>query len=170
MSASSNVNLLLCFNDSSIDTLSIPLAECTTFALTPLKWLRFLGFIIYGRQGYLSTSTNGPELDYTVQIEARSYYFISNVELDSYRPRSVLTLLTFSGEPRFADVDAIDNRTSNASDILTGRADFRQNLIERDGPCVLTGDPNYIACHFIPHSKGDTECIFLDLGSICGKL
>ena len=173
MSASSNVKLLLCFNNTSKLALSIPLAECTHFALTPLKWLRFLGFIIYRRQGHLSTSVNGPELDYTAEIEARSYYFISNGKLHSCTLRSPLTLLTFSGEPRLADVNAIDNRTSNASELSTGRADFGQKLIERDGTCVLTGDrPFYCdACHFLPHSKGDTvRALFFDLTSIHNKL
>ena len=53
-----------------------------TFTITPLEWLRFLGFAIYGRQGYISMSMNGPELDYTAQIEAHSYYFISDGKLD----------------------------------------------------------------------------------------
>ena len=59
---SSNVNLLLRLNnDRSELALSIPLVQCTTFATTPLKWLRFVGFVIYGRQAcYLSTSINGP--------------------------------------------------------------------------------------------------------------
>ena len=36
-----------------------------------LKWLRFLGYAIYGREGYLSTSETGPEInDYTANIEA----------------------------------------------------------------------------------------------------
>ena len=58
--------------------LSIPLTQCMALATTPLKWLRFVGFTIYGRQGYLSMSMNGVELDYMAQIEPRSYYFISD--------------------------------------------------------------------------------------------
>jgi len=58
--------------------LSIPLNKCNTFAVNPLKWLRFLGFAIYGREGHLSLSRNGPDLgDYTTPIEARLYYFVS---------------------------------------------------------------------------------------------
>jgi hypothetical protein len=78
------MSVLLCIDHRSEAALSIPLAQCETFAYSPLKWLRFLGFVIYGRQGYLSTSMNGPELDYTAQIEARSYYFISDGKLDTY--------------------------------------------------------------------------------------
>ncbi|KAI9449291.1 hypothetical protein HD554DRAFT_2290294 [Boletus coccyginus] len=158
MSVPSEVKLVLCFNGSSKVALSIPLAESKTFAVKPLKWLRYLGFIIYGRQGYISKFMNGSELDYTEEIEARSYYFVSDGELDFYTLRSFLTLLTFSGEPRFVDVDAMDNRTSSASDISTGTTGFRAALVERDGTCVLSGFPPSFchACHLIPHSKGDS--------------
>ena len=78
----SKVELLLCFDNRNEVALSIPLAQCETFANSPLKWLRFLGFAIYGRQGRLSTSMNGPELDYTAPIEARAYYFMSDGKLD----------------------------------------------------------------------------------------
>ncbi|KAF8556464.1 hypothetical protein OG21DRAFT_636491 [Imleria badia] len=157
----SKVELLLCFGNSGVPALSIPLAQCATFAIRPLKWLRFLGFAIYGQEGHLSTSENGPPLDYTAQIEARPYYFISDGKLDSYTLKSFLTLLTFSGEPRFADVDVIDNKESDKSStpkVSTSRAAFNQRVRERDGTCVLTGDYAHecAACHFIPHSKGDS--------------
>ena len=66
-------------------------------------------------------------------------------------------VVDLSGEPRFADVDAIHNRTSYASEVTTQRADFRINLITRDGSCVFSGEPDRIcaACHILPHSKGD---------------
>ena len=61
--------------------LSIPLDKRNTFAVNPLKWLRFLGFAVYGREGYLSMSEDGPDInDYTACIEARSCYFISEGE------------------------------------------------------------------------------------------
>jgi hypothetical protein len=72
------VRLRLSFGNVTRLALSIPLDKCSTFAINPLKWLRFLGFAIYGREGYLSTSEAGPEIeDYTAGIEARLYYFIS---------------------------------------------------------------------------------------------
>jgi hypothetical protein len=40
--------------------LSIPLAKCQALAVNPLKWLRFLGYAIYGQEGHLSTSDAGP--------------------------------------------------------------------------------------------------------------
>ncbi|KAG9310480.1 hypothetical protein JVU11DRAFT_9624 [Chiua virens] len=78
------VKLLLAIGNRSEVALSIPLAECTTFSNSPLKWLRFLGFAIYGQQGYLSKTEGGADLnDYTAQIEPRPYYFISNSKPDS---------------------------------------------------------------------------------------
>jgi len=68
-------------------------------------------------------------------------------------------LLTFSGEARLVDVNAVDDRTSDASDLTTRRLgrDFRANVIERDGTCMLTGDQvgQCTACHIIPHAKGN---------------
>lgn len=139
MNTPPKVKLWLSFDNENKLSLSIPLAECGTFAVNPLKWLRFLGFAIYGREGYLSTSKAGPEIDdYTADIEARSYYFLSE------------------GEARLVDVDAVDDRTSDASYLTTRRRGFRTNVIERDGTCVITGDidRNCIACHILPHAKG----------------
>jgi hypothetical protein len=75
---SPEVKLWLSFGDITKLALSIPLDKCGTFALHPLKWLRFLGFAIYGYEGHLSTSEAGqPINDYTADIEPRSYYFVS---------------------------------------------------------------------------------------------
>jgi hypothetical protein len=72
------VKLWLSIDNVTRLAISIPIAKCSTFSVNPLKWLRFLGFVIYGQEGYLSTSKDGPEIDdYTANIEARSYYFIS---------------------------------------------------------------------------------------------
>ena len=58
--------------------LSIPLNICTTLSLRPLKWLRFLGYAIYGREGHLSLSAGAePISDYTSNVTARPYYFSS---------------------------------------------------------------------------------------------
>jgi hypothetical protein len=77
MAEASNVELWLPFNNLAKVALSIPVAECTKYAINPLKWLRFLAYAIYGREGYLSKSNSGPEInDYMGDIEATSYYFI----------------------------------------------------------------------------------------------
>ena len=88
MADPSKVKLWLSFHGSSKLALSIPLDQATTFAVNPLKWLQFLGYAIYGREGYLSTSKAGPEIDdYTADIEARSYYFKSPGKLECHSLR-----------------------------------------------------------------------------------
>lgn len=102
--------------------LSIPLHTCNTFAVNPLKWLRFLGFAIYGREGHLSLSKDGPDLgDYAAPIEACSYFFVSE------------------GGPRLVDVDAADDRTSITSSFICPK-DFKINVVGRDGTCVITNE------------------------------
>ncbi|KAF8815106.1 hypothetical protein BYT27DRAFT_7199581 [Phlegmacium glaucopus] len=133
------VELWLSLNGANELALSIPIGKCQELAVYPLKWLRFLGYAIYGQPGYLSMSATGPIDDYTANIVACHYYFISE------------------GQPRLADVDLIDDRTSNASNLSICRADFRSRIIERDGTCVCTGElpRDCNACHIIPHSKGN---------------
>jgi hypothetical protein len=69
----------------------------------------------------------------------------------------LLTLLTFSDDPRLVNVNVVDDRTSDASDLTLHRADFRQRVIAHDSTCVITGDPPHLcdACHILPHSKGN---------------
>jgi hypothetical protein len=137
------VELWLSFNGATELALSIPLAKCRDLAVRPLKWLRFLGYAIYGQEGYLSMSDAGPPIDdYAADIAAHgSYYFISEGK----------------GPPRLVDVDAMDGRTSDASELSDLRADFRDRIVDRDGTCVSTGEQASLctACHIIPHSKGD---------------
>lgn len=40
-----------------------------------LKWLRFVGYTIYGREGHISLTENGPPVDYDLGKEGSSYYF-----------------------------------------------------------------------------------------------
>ena len=65
--------------------------------------------------------------------------------------------MLFLDPPRLVDVDAIDDRTSDASELSDRRADFGDRIVDRDGTCVITGERARLcaACHIIPHSKGD---------------
>jgi hypothetical protein len=86
MSTPPKVELWLLFNNVEKLALSIPLAECHNFAIYPLKWIRFLGFAIYGCQGYLRIeSKTGPAIDnYEAKIEARAYYFVPEGKMDCH--------------------------------------------------------------------------------------
>ena len=72
------VRLYIIIDDQPTLALSIPLNICTTLSLRPLKWLRFLGYAIYGQKGHLSLSqlvanqfpiTLQPQADVILQIE-----------------------------------------------------------------------------------------------------
>ena len=79
---STSVTLWLAVSGNTELALSIPITKCEELALNPLKWLRFLGFIISGQEGYLSLSDAGPDIgNYTIGIEPQAYYFISQGEL-----------------------------------------------------------------------------------------
>lgn len=72
-----NVKLYISLNGKARLALSIPMDKCAALSLYPIKWLRFLGYTIYGREGHISLSDGGPPVsDYTSDIETRSYYFI----------------------------------------------------------------------------------------------
>ena len=81
--ATANVELWLTIGrDGAQLALTIPIYKCWELAVHPLKWIRFLGFAIYGREGYLSTSDAGsPIEDYNGDILAPSYYFICDGKL-----------------------------------------------------------------------------------------
>lgn len=72
------VKLYFRVNRIWIPILSIPSDDFGQFTTRPLKWLRYLGYAIYGREGILKISPNGLELDdYTTDVanlEDRYYY------------------------------------------------------------------------------------------------
>ncbi|KAJ7710961.1 hypothetical protein B0H17DRAFT_1027931 [Mycena rosella] len=118
--------------------LEIPGPELARFSLRPIKWLRYLGWCIYGQPGWLSTTPGGLEVAGDAQPDV-DYYYVSNLPA------------------RFIDVNAIDDRTSNSSQHNQRPASFRQDLIDRDTACIITEAPpnDCTACHILPHSKGD---------------
>ncbi|KAF8588445.1 hypothetical protein K439DRAFT_1658456 [Ramaria rubella] len=126
---------------SYFHVLSIPLEECFRFSLKPLKWLRYLGYAIYGGAGRLETGTSEDhlqEVDYGGAIEARQYYFRSEDPL------------------RFVDVDGVDDKITTLA-ATPRRTQLERELLKRDVTCVFT---NIAAneCqgpHSLPHSKDD---------------
>ncbi|KAJ6632352.1 hypothetical protein B0H10DRAFT_2206719 [Mycena sp. CBHHK59/15] len=113
----------------------IPFIELVRFTLRPIKWLRYLGWCIYGQPGELSATPGGVQVTEDAELSVE-YYYVSSLP------------------PRFIDINAIDDRTSD-SDHYT--ATFRQDLIDRDGLCIVTQAlaNDSAACHILPHSKGD---------------
>ncbi len=147
---STDVELWLYSGSHEIDilALSIPVAECRNYAIHPLKWMKYLGYAIYGAEGRLSTRRDGLEIcDFAADVELAhtiSYQWASRTCRTCHTSRSLLRLSTFSDPPRFVDVDAVNERTSNASELTERRSDFRERVIERDGTCVITTDLAHI--------------------------
>ena len=84
-SSPTTLELWFILDDAPELALSIPVVKCRTLSVHPLRWLRFLGYSIYGREGYLSLSATGPPLDDdTADTAACSYYFISKGKLQCH--------------------------------------------------------------------------------------
>jgi hypothetical protein len=70
--------------DGWIPLLSIPKEELPKFSTRPLKWLRYLGSTIYGREGILKEAQDGPEVeDYAIKDTGTllaDYYYQSTGE------------------------------------------------------------------------------------------
>jgi hypothetical protein len=62
MATNLNVQLWIRFGYGYRHALSIPVHECQRFSLHPLTWLRFLGYAIYGKEGYLSRERDGEQV------------------------------------------------------------------------------------------------------------
>jgi hypothetical protein len=66
-------------------TLSIPVETCQRFSVHPLRWLRYIGFTIYGTEGHIFRSPAGPVVRYSeVDIQAGVYYYIPDSQGKSY--------------------------------------------------------------------------------------
>ena len=79
--ANNDVELWLSFDDELMHTLSIPVDDCKRFAQHPLKWLRFLGYCIYGTEGNISMSDKGPVVaSYETDVQSSCCYFIPDGE------------------------------------------------------------------------------------------
>ncbi|KAF8338530.1 hypothetical protein F5887DRAFT_1273085 [Amanita rubescens] len=144
MATSVNVQLWIRFGDEYQHALSIPVHICHQFSLHPLTWLRFLGYAIYGKEGYISRERDGEQVaDYRpdgAAISAGNYYYISQ-----------------DNGFRLLDPKGMDNRTSSSdtSNVTSRRVNFNRDVVNRDRWCVMTGTTLFEPCHIIPHAKGD---------------
>jgi len=78
-----NVQLWIRFDFGYRHALSIPVHACQRFSFHFLTWLRFLGYAIYGKEGYISHERDGEEVaDYRPDGMAipGNYYYISQGE------------------------------------------------------------------------------------------
>jgi hypothetical protein len=75
-----SVQLWLLIRGSWRSILTIPVGDFHLFTTCPLRWLMFLGYTIYGRQGTLKADVEGPEPDdYTINVGTLNnhYYYVA---------------------------------------------------------------------------------------------
>ena len=74
-----SIQLHVPINNAHLPVLSIPVDDCNRFALNPLRWLRFLGYAIYGSHGHIcSTQDASDRVNYELAIAGGTdYYFVS---------------------------------------------------------------------------------------------
>jgi hypothetical protein len=133
--------------------------ECLTFLVSelddlrfsskPYKWMRYATGIVVGANGELCTE---PDLLNPVPIEYDTG--LSAISINLYYHT------TDQKKRRMFPIDPVlaNPRTVTTSWTTSRRANFCDDVQERDGSCVVTGDiPRYCdAAHLLPHSKGDT--------------
>jgi hypothetical protein len=145
-------------NNSYRQALSIPLDDFQHFSLADLAWLRYVAFTIHGREGYISLTPRGTEIEGDEDIGAKKYYYVSQ-GVSHFIVQGCLSSSIFSESALLLDPDLMDDRTSIATAESTNRGDFRQRVTDRDETCVLTGaEENNIACHVVPHGKTHQVC------------
>ncbi|KIJ57367.1 hypothetical protein M422DRAFT_773951 [Sphaerobolus stellatus SS14] len=121
--------------------LEIPVSLITANCLKPLKYLKYLGWCILAIEGVLRLERDklaGEEVpDMNGQLQGKVYFYSlsNNVAVD---------------------LDVIKARTSTSSSEISGtRAQFRKDLLARDGRCIFTQFPAAAAAHIIPYARGD---------------
>ena len=78
------IEIFLSIDGNQISLLSIPRSDIERLAVSPFQWLRYVMFAICGARGDLTTTPNGPAVDYeNTEIASENTYY--------YRPSSKLT-------------------------------------------------------------------------------
>ena len=71
-----DIEIFLCINDTQIPFLSIPRRDINRLAIKPFPWIRYVLFAICGAHGDLSTTSNGPAVDYeNTEMDENIYYY-----------------------------------------------------------------------------------------------
>jgi hypothetical protein len=124
--------------------LEIPMEIVTSVSLSPLKYLRYVGWCVLGVVGDLVDEAG------------------DMVELNSEAVDQGVYQYNVPGENILAhavDVEVIKQRSQVPSETTATREEFRNKLFKRDGCCVWTGVRKGVGMHIIPFSRGDEACL-----------
>src|SRR5882762_1388475 len=113
-------------NNSYCQALSIPLDDFQLFSLAELAWLRYVAFTIYGREGHISSTRRGPEIEEDEEIEAKKYYYVSQGVSHIIVQGCLSSSIILSESALLLDPDLMDDRTSIATAESTSRGGFRE--------------------------------------------
>jgi hypothetical protein len=73
------IEIFLSFHETQISFLSIPRSDIDRLALFPFRWMRYVMFTICGARGDLSSTPNGPPVNYDVDntefADGNTYYY-----------------------------------------------------------------------------------------------
>ncbi len=158
------VDLHFTFGIETLKVLSIPRDKFILYSFRPLKWLRFLGYAIYGAEGDIFEIDGLQYVDYDSVTDAAQlkdgYCFLS--------PRTLtISLVSFPAlhavKPHLVASHPIDERLSAVSS-TTDRSEFEQKVQARDKGCVVTREVLSSecceTCHILPFAKKDSVSCF----------
>ena len=72
------IEIFLSIDDTQMSFLSIPRSDIERLAVSPFQWIRYVMFAICGARGDLSTTPNGPAVDYEnteIANDENTYYY-----------------------------------------------------------------------------------------------
>ncbi|KAH9980904.1 hypothetical protein BGW80DRAFT_1267112 [Lactifluus volemus] len=136
------IEIFLIYDGTPKSFLLIPQSDIQRLAIYPFRWLRYVMFAICGARGDLSTTPEGPYVNYDrtefADAETRCYYWPSE-------------------DCAFVDHQGLHDQLTSTEQTPC-RSGFRSDVMRRDGPtCVVTQERKELcdAAHLIPWSKGD---------------
>ena len=72
------IEIILSTDQTETSFLLIPRSDIERLAVSPFRWLRYVMFAICGARGHLSTTSNGPAVDYEkteIAADENTYYY-----------------------------------------------------------------------------------------------
>jgi hypothetical protein len=133
-----------------VHCLTIPLETLHTlqFSQKSYKWIRYAIGVVAGSEGDLSSSPDSLNVvDYDADLPAESTFLYYHTNDEEKRRM-------FPTDPNIGRKNVTDSVAT------TRRSRFREDVVERDGVCVLSGAGlRYCdAVHLLAHYKGDSVC------------
>ncbi len=133
-SESSSVGLYFTLGTETLKVLSIPRNRFANYSFRPLKWLRFLGYAIYGAEGDVFEMDGLQHVDYNIRygcgaIEGRlPLSFPLYVSYRFLRKNLVSASARHTDEPHSVDSHTVEERVFSASTSSCTTGDFEQTI------------------------------------------